>query len=998
MQSQPPTPQQPSLAGFNNSYRKLSAAILMLNAATDYFKPQADDTATFGYLSSASKKYNHAKRTLLDDLRIVRQAAKLFRSQSLNTSLPDQALPMAEQIIEHIISFLNTYKSQLSQKQPPKNTHFNTFNQKFPDLSAAGLAASFNIGDEKIERYFTQKFKQQINQIKPVIQIQNIAKAHLSRKKTKDRTLLDLGAGREIDIKQHSKANLRRLRQQLSPHFQSDSRRAKLLEKLLNKDFTIHHTTAAPLVEKIVAAQDPHIFDQTETMRRGIPLGKTATPPFAGIESNIFFGISGGPKLNQFSLPFFARQRKNLDTEKTEDYTTIRANLRDFINQNPHSGIWSGGHYAHYEQAGYTEPMPPTQIGSTEFYWEYVLEHPFKDEERRYVKLLNFKRADGTHTQHRIEIGDEVSVDEDLLPFLALSFIQRLGFVGGELEEHILSNPNDDEIINTLYEQLFRVDDFEIHLPTKLKLDETYVTVLSPQKRKAITEEVSAAAREGDITKLGQLVDKGYPLDGYMYHDPYVYDESGATTLPLVEAINARQYVAVQWLIKQGASRSSFLNSATEVVNATHETNITSAQENLLIITALFILGDSIMLKIFDDENIDFNLYQKSQLKSAIEHVNKEKGLVDTILSGDQDKYLDKNIVMSDQVFLALIQAFSQHGNRSTLSTCLLKLSYVTDNCHFKQRLYEDIARVGNEATFTYFQEKHPVNVNYSKLFIIAAKNNNTLIIPFLYRNVRNKSSLNKLIKEFILAKLHGGYIELAECLMTLNDSPPANFTEDEVTAIIYGSKFVATSDEAFKNKTSWMIARRDYVADVKLLQYAISIGAYKTARWLIDEQHLNVDIVHGEENPLASVLTTGDLEFATYLANKNPLLKNDPSLYEDVVKSNQEAAFTWLLENAVALPETINDLVLLARQAALFSQLVLHVPTPTKLMLDSNYISEIQELLNNAMTVEKNFYAVTLPQLIAMNVMPHYIDEVMATLPAYIQIRSSPYSAVNFS
>lgn len=301
----------------------------------------------------------------------------------------------------------------------------------------------------------------------------------------------------------------------------------KLYSVLLNRrDWELRHTTSAKLANTILSTEKPALLDSAETTRRGLSV-QTATPEFCGINNNLFFGF--GTTVS--SLPIFTRARTNEETGEQEDYTTFIINYSAMSEGNSKllTGLWCSGHMHAYQTAedeADEKTIPPIQLGSSTFYWAYKIENVFH--QKKYIKYFHYEREDKTKIVQRVDIDAEIAYEKDFLPFFVLSFIERLRYIGGTIRSKIMEDIDSVEskfLVNLLIETFFRVDNFELHLPTKMEIDNPYVKAITPDIRKEMTKNVSDAAAYGDINEMEILLIQGYPFEGYMYEDKYILDE-----------------------------------------------------------------------------------------------------------------------------------------------------------------------------------------------------------------------------------------------------------------------------------------------------------------------------------------------------------------------------------------------------------------------------------------------------------------------------------------
>lgn len=553
-----------------------------------------------------------------------------------------------------------------------------------------------------------------------VIKIQDWGKLCISRRKTRDFSRLHLRtslfpveqAHESIDIDKRSKENLRNLKDRVLKDRKGkfSEQELTLFKVLLDKKYLLAHTTSAPLLESILKQSNPSLLDPEEARRRNIS-SQTSTPSFLGVDNNVFFGLAGS---RLHSLPTFTRQRMNQKTNTREDYATVHVDLVEYLHEYPHSGIWSSGNHGYYQGSLIADyPSPSVMLGTTKFYLTYKLEGDlFELESCRYTCVQTFIHEDGQKREHCMEIGDDIAAGNDIIPYIAYSFIEKLDFIGGSVKKYLLVHPNDENLINLLIDKLFFVEHFEIHIPTKLALNKPYVTYFLPKNRKDRTQLVNQAATQGNIEELENLKKLDDPLDGYMYLDPYFYDDSPPLDLPLVVAIQANQRETIEWLIINGANKASFNNQYNSISTSIYEVGIQMVRESLLIAQAALYKTELQWIQLLEKYGFMLNFYIEAPVKNYF---------MSTLYKQiAKMKYKDFDRVHSDEVFLRLLRGVSFHKNFELLEYCMKKMLYCQKEDFYQNRLYRDIARVGDKDIFIYFQEKNPFEVNYSILFNLS--------------------------------------------------------------------------------------------------------------------------------------------------------------------------------------------------------------------------------------------------------------------------------------
>ncbi len=820
--------------------------------------------------------------------------------------------------------------------------------------------------------------------------LQDLRKRDISYKKTHDESGKALGEARAIDIKKKSAENLKNIKQRLrmgaylpeqdlaklkqekAANAILTTREIPLFSALLDRRYILQHTTAASSLEKIQKSQT--MRDPKELERMGIG-SKQATPDFCGVEQNIFFGIGS----EHSSLPKFVRTPTNFETDKPDDYATLQLDFNKLIAADAHvaQSIWGSGHFAHFLQSGLvsqvtevdipmmtlfvlamTDRMQPVTLGDSVFVIRYMDKSPEQKAQdelaienplyRTQNKVFLFERntsdsddEDGVTIKLPLDIDDEVTAGGDILPFIAYSFIERLRLLGGSMQEYLLSHPDDDHAIDEVMEKFFRVDEFEVHIPSKLSLSPAFTKVVTPQLRKSMTEAVRNASAAGDIATLEQLLQRGYPLDGYMYEDPYHFDNSPATELPLIAAIKAGHLKTIQWLIENGAHRSAFGKMWHGVPRAVDSDDKFDA----LIIAALE-AGNVNVFEYLLQQGLDINKEYKIQRtvaarrKAAREKSREELGFAEQ----KADKKYDSDD--SDKYFLAALHALRKNDKLEILDAMLKHSDYARDNAVQQSRLISDAA--GNMHSLLYLlakfsqQEKY----NFTDLFVKAAVNNNIDLMPALFAHAnfvhlpktQSVEELQKLRKKkldqhfengyvyheidaidlhnFALDLLGEGCIEGAEWL--LEKSYPIQ--SHEIGGIALHEKFSMGEDnkkDTLETRIKWLVthAEADPCQPIKeysfvddkdrttLLSLAMKKEQNDLVKWLLQTCKIDVEtILFNGRSLLMEAVENDNLEIAEYFLSQGAKVPQDAKMLIHVVQQKQVKILKWLLAHGVKI------------------------------------------------------------------------------------------------
>lgn len=824
--------------------------------------------------------------------------------------------------------------------------------------------------DKKSE---TQK-KYSETDIAKIKAIQDLRKRHISYKNTRLSSARDLGEPKAIDIHKKSAENLRKLKDRLKKGMYlteadqltlAKEKKAEailtpnelpLFKSLINKKYLLKHTTSVSSIEKISA--NDAMLDPQEIKRRGTTC-KEATPDYCGIEQNIFFGIGS----KQSTLPCFVRSPVNYETQKLEDYATIQIDYTKLLEAHSHirQSVWTSGHFSHYLRSGANTALkkstnsflnlaraililethvPPVTMGSATFAREYAdksLEQQACDALaianplfRTQNKELSFFRLDLTNLHYEdeekieknmvtqpLDIDSEISSGGDVLPFLAYSFIERLRFLGGTMRDYLLSHPEDHNMIDYVLEKFFRVDDFELHIPSQLPLSPTYTTIMTPQERKKMTAAVSRASAAGDVNALEELIKNDYPLDGYMYEDPYYFDHTPATTLPLIAALQTGQIEAVIWLIKHGANRSVFSSYDDEKSERLKQVDY-NEKDSTPFFTAAFNSGKISVLNCLKQHGLDLNAHYKD----FVEKRKEEK----------QTKYYKH---YSDDIFIAALTAATKTNSFDMLNVVLEQSSYVNDPQVQKERLIYDMVIFANEKVFLHVLNKFQAQIgelNYTALFVKAVDENNFQLIPYLFSKA-NYVAISPFVSEFDLALSHeyekyteinffhlqefaldqlaNGHVETSEWLLKKIGRSIYSLKPSEIERI--GAKLNSDGMKERLSKTIGM-SSRDSIYDVllspselstTLLTQAIKNEFNELVHQLMKKYKINASNKFAtQESPIVEAIMYGNLSLANDFISQGVKLPQDMTMVKYIIREKKLATLQWLVKHGIQITD----------------------------------------------------------------------------------------------
>ena len=729
-------------------------------------------------------------------------------------------------------------------------------------------------------------------------------KSNQSFEKVKIDSSRDLGELQTIDIKKQSKQNLHAIRERLKKLTPEEK---VLLENLMQQPLILHHTTRHQVIEEIKsttgALRDPHELARYEQKTQEIH-----TPDFAGFSENVFFGL--GTPLSE--VPTFTRFNKDPVTEKPVDYCTVRIDLAKLRVKRPDvfENLWSSGHLfpffsmvsaSRYQQEDIT-------IGETKITWKYEIQNAMSKEEER-VKNINYTYANGETKSIKVTIKDEVAVGKDLIPFFALSFIERFRLLDEKTKQKVVKNPSE---LSKLMDVFFPVNEFEIHLPANMPLNDEYTSFVTPAVRKQITQTVESAAKKGDMAEIIKLYQDNYPIQGFMYEDPFRYDNDSTVDNPLIAALKAREYKAAEWFIEQGVYQDAFdYSSETNVAVSTnqlltveHIAKVLNAVAATRDINAVKALVEKYKLKINHFSSSKFSEFREEKLKTAtilkayLGFSSEEKGLYD----------YDQN--SSDLIFTRMLQS-GIPASHEIYQYLRDQLDYCKTEDFIIREMY-DIAAYGTSEQMAYHQQSNPYYPKYkSELFKIAVKRPETQVAAFEMIKA-DKEAIKKEIKNLSARGLTERVFsrEYAELLLSRTDFENDPFSFFKKLDDMWLHRYI-TSTRGYKiekkeivGRLQWLVERLHIAPDqpiVKPYYYEMkeyreniitalcSHSCFAEAKAYI-EQGFSAHDDKIEYNPIHYALMRGDLDFAHYLLNEKKVPVSFPA---DFISKNTFKPFT---------------------------------------------------------------------------------------------------------
>ena len=733
-------------------------------------------------------------------------------------------------------------------------------------------------------------------------------KSNKSFEKVKTATARDLGELQTIDIKKQSKQNLQALRQRLNK-LTSDEK--VLFERLMKQPLILHHTTRNQVIEEIKATtgalRDPH-----ELARFAKTAQDVHTPDFAGFNENVFFGL--GTPLSE--IPVFTRLCKDPSTKKPVDYCTVRIDLGKLQAKRPDvfDSLWSSGHLFPFLSMTHAKSFQQQEvaIGDTQVEWRYEINNAMSKEEER-DKCLTYTYANGDSKEIKMTMKDEVAVGHDLIPFYALSFIERFRLLDEKTKESVLKNPNDQDALAKLLDVFFPVNEFEIHIPANMPLDDEYTSYITPTVRKQMTEAVTNAAKKGDIPEVAKLHEAGYPIQGYMYDDPFRFDNDSTVDNPLIASIKEKEHKAVEWFLEQGVYQDAFdRHSASHLTTGIDE--LATMPHIAKILTVALEARDVEMVKMLVDEwQLKINHYFESKLSDLIKSIPMSAMDLMKTRIGREAKVFDYNSKTSDITFLLLLKSCLPPTDE-IYQFLDDKLDYCKSD-NFIVRVMYDIASIGTSEQMAYHQQSNPY---YAKckpdLLKMCLSREETLVAA--YEMIKeDKQAIKGQIDNlpYVYQAFSVAYADLLFARMGFEDDPEdlRKFLGEEWVA-----RFIANmttqrgiEKQAILARVTWLVERlqispselmeeRYQYSYPKVKQNIItclcSQGCFAEAKAYIEQGH-PAHYENVKYNPIHYALMKGDVEFANYLLNEKKVPVSFPDKF---IKNEKFAGFT---------PESLN-------------------------------------------------------------------------------------------
>jgi hypothetical protein len=295
----------------------------------------------------------------------------------------------------------------------------------------------------------------------------------------------------DIDIPSASKANVARLREELGALSREEQ---ELYNTIINLPFTLKHATSYGDALRTEGA----LLSVQERARTGGMARNSHTDPMGNRDDNIFFVLG----VNDHRVPFYLGN----ETE------VITVPFDEDIQKN--TGVFVAPHLSEFME---NRTLGSMIFGDTRRVVEHVWDlNPETLEETR-EKTYTYRRNNGEVITRKYGLGDEIFAGEDIIPGLALKFIQELRDIGGKYQPHVLDHSHDSTFISHAYNAHFQSWVYpEAQIPVRFDLNREGVK-WSPSGVHPKAEELHNAARRGDITTVNRLLDEGVPIDAPFY-------------------------------------------------------------------------------------------------------------------------------------------------------------------------------------------------------------------------------------------------------------------------------------------------------------------------------------------------------------------------------------------------------------------------------------------------------------------------------------------------
>lgn len=294
-----------------------------------------------------------------------------------------------------------------------------------------------------------------------------------------------------INIQEASKANLARLKHELSQEMLSPS------EESLYQ-FVIRHLTLKHKTGYIAEIQESgYLLSLDERERQSIGTDNSHTARKSHETDNVFFTLG----LGNHPSPLFLEAAKHV----------ITVPIHAMSQEDPAAleGLWVCPHLSDFIQFHASDPV---ELSGTRFY--------FKNDSD-FIKKYVYQYSDGrTHTR-TVPRENEIFAGKDVCPGMAYQFIQHLQHIGGAYQKHILDTVNstvisEDEKLKIISAGMTALMPgwmtLEAKIPVKLPINKPYITTHEDKDIFEMKFKIRDLFYNEDIKGLQKELDNGFSI------------------------------------------------------------------------------------------------------------------------------------------------------------------------------------------------------------------------------------------------------------------------------------------------------------------------------------------------------------------------------------------------------------------------------------------------------------------------------------------------------
>lgn len=547
------------------------------------------------------------------------------------------------------------------------------------------------------------------------------------------------------------------------------------------------------------------------------------------------------------------------DYNSSPENQEIIIDVNEFLKENPNGldGIWVSAHDSCYDNASVSTPV---KLGGTTFRFSHNLD------ER--TKTYVYERADGSCYERTINYQDEVLCENDVVPGIAMQFIQHLRYIGGTYREHLLNTIADQtideekrlKILSAAMQAIMPGWDYpEAKVPIKISLKSSAVIKHNNNKIQekyrylSYESDVYNAIQTHDREKLKEYVDAGNDFairftDG---NTPLTlainYNNCSRCKIFTIDRIHktySDQVVleTIEFLVSHGASVLD-----TDSQNITPLCNAVAA-EKLLFVNYLLKQEEADPNDSMITRSPDVNAFSKMQIAPLYVLLAQEKStetpkILSSLLEAGADaktfgsEYLllastnksisrRKDLVKKDLVRLlidhgAVASELLKNGN-SPLFWCVKNSEYdKKDSLQAAQLLLEN----GADVNYQYSPNVPSHEAGYTALHLAVENKHEEMVSLLLEHNANpNLPSLNKMTPLLIAQK--NGSKTIEEILLKHNAHTSNNLLEDIIPLHKYCVMLVITGKDKYGEEVVVMGHKRDI--DGQINRKLLLPGGYK--------------------------------------------------------------------------------------------------------------------------------------------------------------------------